>query len=118
MGRSARDMLTALLAGEVDPAVLAELALGRMRSKRDLLSQALQGHIKPHHCFLLSEKLADIDTLDETTRRMSTEIAERFGLYEHQIQRLSTIRGFNCLLTYLFLAEFGPVITRFLDPRH
>jgi len=41
MGRSARDMLTALLAGEVDPSILAELARGRMRSKRDLLSQAL-----------------------------------------------------------------------------
>ena len=41
LGRSARDMLTALLAGEVDPSILAELARGRMRSKRDLLSQAL-----------------------------------------------------------------------------
>ena len=40
MGRSARDMLAALLAGEVDPAILAELARGRMRSKRDLLAQA------------------------------------------------------------------------------
>jgi transposase len=61
MGRSARDMLTALLAGEVDPSILAELARGRMRSKRDLLSQALQGQLKPHHRFLLSEQLADID---------------------------------------------------------
>jgi transposase len=41
MGRSARDMLNALLTGEVDPAVLAELARGRMRSKRELLAQAL-----------------------------------------------------------------------------
>src|SRR6266704_4280414 len=40
MGRSARDMLAALLAGEVDPAILAELARGRMRAKRDLLAQA------------------------------------------------------------------------------
>jgi transposase len=35
MGRSAREMLAALLAGEEDPTVLAELARGRMRSKRD-----------------------------------------------------------------------------------
>lgn len=61
MGRSARDMLAALLAGEVDPSVLAQLARGRMRAKRDLLEQALQGLLKPHHRFLLSEQLADID---------------------------------------------------------
>ncbi len=118
MGRSARDMLTALLAGEVDPAVLAELARGRMRSKRDLLSQALQGHIKPHHCFLLSEQLADIDTLDEAIERMSTEIAERLRPYEHQIQRLSTIPGIKRRLAEVILAEIGPDMSRFPDARH
>src|SRR5439155_21224692 len=87
MGRSARDMLTALLAGEVDPSILAELARGRMRSKRDLLSQALQGQLKPHHRFLLSEQLADIDGLDEAIERLSTEIAGHLRPYEQQIQR-------------------------------
>src|SRR5207247_6936349 len=93
MGRSAREMLANLLTGEVDPAVFAELARGRMRSKRDLLSQALQGQIKPHHRFLLSEQLADIDGLDEAIERMSTEIAGHLRPYEQQIQRLSTIPG-------------------------
>ncbi|MBO0789501.1 MAG: IS110 family transposase [Ktedonobacteraceae bacterium] len=65
MGKSARDMLSALLAGEADPGVLAELARGRMRSKRDQLAQALVGQVKSHHRFLLTEQLADIDTLDE-----------------------------------------------------
>src|SRR5947209_11186419 len=46
MGRSARDMLAARLSGEVDPSVLAQLARGRMRAKRDLLEQALQGLFK------------------------------------------------------------------------
>ena len=63
MGQSARAMLTALLAGETDPAVLAELARGKMRAKRDLLLQALQGQFKPHHRVLISEQLAHIDTL-------------------------------------------------------
>jgi transposase len=105
MSRSARDMLTALLAGEADPAILAELARGRMRSKRNLLSQALQGKIKPHHCFLLSEQLADVDALDEATQRMSTEIAERLRPYEHQIQRLSTIPGIKRRLAEVILAR-------------
>jgi len=111
-------MLAALLAGEVDPAVLAELARGRMRSKRDLLSQALQGQLKPHHCFLLSEQLADIDTLDEAIERMSTQIAERLRPYELQIQRLSTIPGIKRRLAEVILAEIGPDMSRFPDARH
>src|SRR3989442_6180854 len=65
MGRSARDMLAALLAEEVDPSVLAQLARGRMRAKRDLLEQCLPRMVKPHHRSLLTAQLADIDALDD-----------------------------------------------------
>lgn len=118
MGKSARDMLSALLAGEVDPVVLAELARGRMRSKRDLLSQALQGQLKPHHRFLLSEQLADIDGLDEALERMNKEIAEHLSPYEQQIQRLSTIPGIKRRLAEVILAEIGPDMSRFPSARH
>jgi transposase len=118
MGKSARDMLAALLAGDADPVVLADLARGRMRSKRDLLTQALQGRLKPHHSFLLSEQLADIDALEEAIDRMSTEIATRVRPYEPQIQRLSTIPGIKRRLAEVLLAEIGPDVSRFPDARH
>ena len=118
MGRSARDMLSALLAGEVDPAVLAELARGRMRSKRELLTHALQGQLKPHHRVLLSEQLADIDAVEEAIDRMSTEITARVRPYEGQIQRLSTIPGIKRRLAEVLLAEIGPDVSRFPDARH
>jgi len=41
LGRSGRDMLDALIAGERDPAVLAEMARGRMRPKIATLREAL-----------------------------------------------------------------------------
>jgi transposase len=118
MGRSAREMLSALLAGEVDPAILAELARGRMRSKRELLAQALQGQLKSHHRFLISEQLTDIDELDEAIGRMSAEIAERLHPYERQIQRLSTIPGIKRRLAEVILAEIGPDMSRFPSARH
>ena len=118
MGRSARDMLAALLAGEVDPSVLAELARGRMRAKRDLLEQALQGQFKSHHRFLISEQLADIDALDEAIGRMSTEIAERLRPYEHLLRRLETIPGIKRRLGEVILAEIGPDMCRFPSARH
>ena len=55
MGVSGRAMLAALLAGHADPQALADLAKGRLRSKRDQLAKALDGRVKPHHRFVLTE---------------------------------------------------------------
>ncbi len=56
-GKSGRAILNALLQGEQDQQVLAELARGRMREKREQLKQAVQGTLSPHHRFLLSSQL-------------------------------------------------------------
>jgi len=52
MGKSARQMLAALLEGQEDPAILAEYARASLRSKRPLLEQALQGRVPDHHRLL------------------------------------------------------------------
>jgi transposase len=118
MGRSAREMLTALLAGEEDPAVLAELARGKMRAKRDQLKQALQGQFKPHHHLLISEQLAHIDALDEEIAHLSAQIAERLRPFEEQLKRLETIPGIKRRLAEVILAEIGPDMGRFPDAKH
>src|SRR4029077_1689458 len=48
LGVSGRSMLRALVAGERDPAVLAELARGRLRTKRAELREALRGRFSAH----------------------------------------------------------------------
>lgn len=65
MGLSARDMLDALLEGETNPEVLARLARGKLRKKREDLEQALVGRVDDHHRFLLTSLLTHIDFLDE-----------------------------------------------------
>lgn len=65
MGLSARDMLNALLQGETRPEVLAKLARGKLRKKREDLEQALVGRVDDHHRFLLTSLLTHIDFLDE-----------------------------------------------------
>jgi len=118
MGLSAREMLAALLAGETNPTVLAELARGKMRAKRDLLVQALQGQFQPHHRLLISEQLAHIDTLDEEIRRLSADITQRLRPYEEQLKRLETIPGIKQRLAEVILAEIGPDMQRFPSSRH
>src|SRR5205823_1006042 len=54
LGASGQAMLRALIGGETDPQVLAALAKGRLRAKRELLEQALSGRVRPHHRFLLA----------------------------------------------------------------
>jgi transposase len=53
LGASGRAMLTALIAGERDPQVLAELAKGRLRAKLPQLRQALRGRFRGHHALLI-----------------------------------------------------------------
>ena len=118
MGKSAQQMLHGLLAGEADPATLAEFARGRMRSKRDQLAQALSGSLQPHHRVLITEHLAHIDTLDESMTRLSAEIAERLRPYEEILQRLETIPGIKRRLAEIILAEIGPDMSRFPSAQH
>ena len=48
-------MMAALVAGERNPKVLAQLARRRMRAKIGVLEEALTGHFTDHHAFLLAD---------------------------------------------------------------
>ncbi len=82
MGVSARAMLAEITAGQSDPALLAELARGRMRNKIPELEKALTGRVQPHHRFLLARQLEHIDFLDEQIETISDEIGQ-------QLERMS-----------------------------
>jgi transposase len=73
-GVSARAMLAGIIAGEADPAGLAELAKGRMRSKRGELEQALTGRVRDHHRYLLAQHLEHLDFLDEQITELEQQI--------------------------------------------
>ena len=74
-GVSARAMLEAILAGQGDSRVLAELARGRLRHKQAELERALAGRVREHHRFLIANHLTQIDFLDEQVARFDSEIA-------------------------------------------
>ena len=82
-GVSGRAMLEALIAGERDPDVLAELALGQMRAKHAALVEALTGRFDDHHAELARMLLDQIDALgakiDALTARIDELIAEHPG---------------------------------------
>ena len=57
VGVSGREMLQAMIAGERDPKVLAQMARGPMRAKIPQLREALTGHFDDHHAFLCATML-------------------------------------------------------------
>lgn len=63
-GKSGRDMIEALVAGNRDPKQLAELARGRMRVKHAALVQALDGRFDEHRADLAQVLLDLVDGLD------------------------------------------------------
>ncbi len=100
--------------------MLADLAKGKLRKKRDELERALSGRLEPHHRFLLTELLAQIDGLDETIARFDAEIARLcvVNAEEEVVELLDTIPGVGRAMAELLVAEIGVDMTRFPTPAH
>ena len=118
MGKSGRDMLDALVAGETDPAVLAQLARRQMRKKIPVLREALAGHFDEHHRLWIGAILAHIDFLDEQIARLSVMIEEQIRPFASQVELLCTITGIQRRGAECILAEIGADMTCFVTARH
>ncbi|MFI5690016.1 IS110 family transposase [Streptomyces sp. NPDC051636] len=112
LGKSARAMLEALIAGERDPKVLAEMAKASMRAKREILAQALTGRFNDHHAFLARTMLDRIDAVTATEARLSEEITRQLAPFRRQVELLTTIPGVNAKSAEVILAEIGADMSR------
>ena len=74
--QSVRAMLEALIAGQRNPKVLADLAIGRMRAKRKGLAEALDGRFEDHHAELARILLDQIDALTRQVNALDERISE------------------------------------------
>ena len=145
-GVSARAMLTALVAGEVDPTLLAELAKGKLRLKRAALEQALAGFVRDHHRFLLAGHLTHLDFLDEQVALFDVQIAQVIAehaaavdpgdaqessasaesppatetplAWEQAVELLDTIPGVGRAMAEVLVAEIGTDMRRFASAAH
>jgi len=117
-GVSGRAMLEAMIAGQRDPAVLADLAKRRLRSKIPALTEALTGRFSEHHAFLARVHLDLIDrhtqAIDEVTDRIEQVIEPFRGFRE----LICTIPGINTLVADVITAETGADMSRFPTASH
>jgi transposase len=136
---STRDMIEALIRGERDPHVLAELARGRMRGKRAALVEALTGRFDNHHAELARMLLEQIDALNDQIDTLTTRIEAVIAAIPAAsaadrddpdaghatpraqltaIERLDEIPGISRLTAHVILAEVGLDMSRFPTANH
>jgi transposase len=116
--KSGREMIDALIAGERDPAVLAEMAKGKMRRKIPRLQDALAGRFDAHHALLCKAMLARIDQADATINELTARIDELLDPYEAAVTLLVTIPGVARRSAQVILAEIGADMSRFPTAGH
>jgi transposase len=75
-GVSGRAMLEALINGQRDPVVLADLAKRQLRKKIPALTEALQGRFNDHHAFMVRLYLDRIDAHEADIARLDARIEE------------------------------------------
>ncbi len=117
-GVSGRAMLAALIAGERDPAHLADLAKRRMRSKIPELTEALTGRFGDHHAFLARLHLDLIDSHTTAIDELTTRIEVMIEPFRGARDLIVTIPGISTLVADVIIAETGADMTRFASAGH
>lgn len=118
MGVSGRAMIEALLEKTTDAVALADLARGKLRAKLPALRKALEGRLREHQVFLVSEILAHVDYLDESLNRITARIEEAVRPFVEEVKRLMTIPGVQRKTAEVIVSEIGVDMKAFPTAKH
>jgi transposase len=118
LGKSGRAMLEAIVAGQSDPAKLAELAQGTARNKAAELREALRGRITEHHRTMLKLHLQVIDALQRTLTELDAAVGKHLAPIRQRARLLTTMPGVSDLTASVVVAEIGVDMTRFPSAGH
>ena len=118
VGMSGRAMLEAMIAGESDPATLAQLASPRIKASQSMLRSALDGRVNARHRFLLGVHLRMIDGFDAETARIDAEVEACLAPFRRAVEQLVTIPGIKALTAETIVSEIGIDMSRFPSAGH
>jgi transposase len=118
LGTSGRAILKALIAGETDPARLADATTGRLKASRAQLLAALHGRVTAHHRFLIELHLTQIEALDAAVRKLEGHLGDALAPFRAAAERLTTMPGVSDTAARVLIAEIGVDMTRFPSAGH
>ena len=118
LGKSCRTMLSAIIRGEDDPHVLAEMALGRLRGKHDALVRSLRGRVSDHHRFMLELLMSHLASLEDLIATLEQRIDQTMAPLSEQVKRLDEVHGIDVRAAQSLLAEIGADMKQFGSSDH
>jgi len=118
VGTSGRAILRAIIAGETDPEQLLRHANSRLKASPTQLREALRGHVRAHHRFLLQLHLDQIEALEKGIREVEARLGETLAPFRLQAELLRTIPGVGQTVAQTILAEIGADMGRFPTAGH
>ena len=110
---SSRAMIEAMIQGERDPQVLAQMAKSRLRAKIPQLEEAFSGHFGSHHALVCRQVIEHIDFLDRSIAALTADVTERLYPFESAVTILCSIPGVSRTTAEVMIAEMGVDMTRF-----
>lgn len=116
--KSGRAMIEALINGQRDPDVLADLAKGRLRPKIPELVRALDCRFEDHHAHHLRQLLTHIDWFEATIDGLDQRVITMTRPWQETIERLDTIPGVARRTAEVIIAETGGDMSRFPTHQH
>lgn len=117
-GVSGRAILRQLIDGTASPEEMAELARGRLRSKRAELVLALRGRVEPYHRFLLTMQLNHVEGMERELEQLDQYIAGKLVPYDNEMALLKQIPGVDWVVAAVLIAEMGVDMSVFVSVRH
>ena len=119
MGATGRRILDAMIDGEEDPKVLANLARGSLRGKRRELAAVVPGLIRDHHRFVLRRHLELIDGLSRQIDKLDMRIFAVTDIpFGAALDLLESIPGVGRRSAEAILAEIGDDMSPFPTAGH
>lgn len=116
-GVSSRRILAAMVDGQRDPAVLADLSVRGLREKIPALTRALlPGRFTEHHAFLVELHCTMIDHHDAAIAALTRRIEEAMIPFRATRELICSIPGIGVTTADVIIAETGADMTVFPTP--
>lgn len=91
-GVSAGNIIEELINGELTVEEMSELAKGRLKKKKKAVRDALVGHFREHHRFMIKASLEHIKTIEKIVADIDAETEEKLEQYSEEYELLQTIQ--------------------------
>ena len=119
LGASGRDIIRALIQGQLSPEAMAQMARRRLRAKIPQLTQALRGEVNEHHRFMLGLLMGQIEYLEQQVAGLDRRIEQVMGPLERQaVDVLDEVPGLDRRAAQNVVAEIGTDMNRFATAAH